>query len=252
MLSKTQCPFTGPYTVEGLGKHKGPTALALKRAMARMGFLRWEPARWDDRFNARLEQALDTWDPGKDGYGPGRWASIRAATTDTGEPALDSVALNLIRGEHKATKKKVPDLGPVFHGGSSILFEDLTHETYGIPLYPAFDTAYQAGTGIIAPEPMEVFKASSSRPGDACYLLGESGLRYWVAHLVYAPPVGRQLDREDLIGRVVATSIGGGSHAHWGVNVERLWGAGQELVHHDNYTHNGFTIGEQLAAHSVL
>lgn len=247
-LSPTKAPFTGPYTVEGYGKHKGPTAVALKRAMSRLGFLPWEPQVWDDRFNQKLEAALDTWDPGKDGYGTGRWKSIRAATTDSGEPALDNVACLLLRGEAAAAKTKVPALGPVYHGGASILTYDLTHETDDIPLYPAFDTAFRGGTGIIAPEPMEVIKASSSRPGDACYLRGESDIDYWIGHLVYAPPVGREFDREDLIGRVVATSVGGGSHAHVGLNVERLWGRGKELVHHDNYTHGAPTIGKQLAA----
>jgi len=214
-----------------------------------MGYLEWEPKVWDNRFNAKLEKALDAWTPGKDGYGPGRWANLRAATTDSGALALDAVAIKLIRDEHKATLAKVPDLGPMYHGGVSVLYQALTHETDGVPLYPAFDTAFSAGTGIIAPEPMVVTRASNSLPGDACFLLGESEIQYWVGHLVVAPSVGRSFDREDLLGRVVATSIGGGSHAHVGLNVERLWGVGEELLHHNDYTFGAPKVGVQLEAH---
>lgn len=250
-LTAKTCPFTGPYTIEGYGKHQGPTAVALKRAMARLGYLDWEPDKWDDRFNAKLEVALDLWDPGKDGYAEGRWTKLRAAKVpkgkpNAGQPALDGPAVALIQGEAAATKIKVPALGPVYNGGPSVLQYDLTHETRGVDLYPAFDTAFSAGTGLIAPEPLTIGAQSGATPGEAFFAVGASLIDYWFGHLDRTQPTGRKFAKGDLLGRVVATSIGGGPHAHVGINVERLWGAGRQLDHHDNYTHGAPLIGDQL------
>jgi hypothetical protein len=88
-LTVAQVPFTGPYSVAGYGKHKGKTALALKRFSSRMGFLPWEPDKWDEMFNLKLEEALDKFDPGKDGYGEGRWLKVRQAKTKDGTYGLD-------------------------------------------------------------------------------------------------------------------------------------------------------------------
>src|SRR4029077_6434709 len=96
-ISKADFPYTGPYSVEGDGKHKGNTALAMKRAMSRLGFLKWGPEVWDNAWNQKLEDACDQWDPGgKNGYGTGRYDKIRAATipksvdaAKAGQQALD-------------------------------------------------------------------------------------------------------------------------------------------------------------------
>ena len=106
-LSTSTVPYTGPYSIDGNGKHKGPTALALKRAMSRMGELPWEPDKWDDAYNRKLEDALDRWNPGANGYGEGRYDKLRAAkvpkgATHAGEYALDSVCIDLIADEHAA------------------------------------------------------------------------------------------------------------------------------------------------------
>jgi hypothetical protein len=255
-ISKTKCPYTGPYSVDGNGKHKGNTALALKRAMARCGHLPWEPTKWDNVFNEKLETALDKWDPGKNGYAEGRYDKIRGTMVPKGQPAagqqaLDSVCLALIRaeGDVQAPWAKV---GPVFNGGTSILKHDCTHATDGIPLYPAFDDAFRTGTCIIAPEDLKITRASSARPGDACYADGASGLRYWFGHLAYAPAVGRSFKKGYTIGRVAYTNVGGGPHVHVGVNVEKLWGSGRQLQHHTNYTHGAPLIGDQLAARASV
>ena len=148
-------------------------------------------------------------------------------------------------------KPNLPNLGPVFKGGKSVLDHDLTHATGGIPLYPAFDDAFSRGITIIAPEPLVVTRASSSRPGCAFYCQGQSGLRYWFGHLAADQPVGKEFAKGAAIGRVGANSLGGGPHVHVGVNVERLWGKGKQLAHHTNYTHGAPTVGAQLAAHDL-
>ena len=188
-------PYTGPYSVSGEGKHKGPTAEALKRAMkrAQFGFKSKPLDELTQDFNSDLEAALDKWDAGKDGYGEGRWKKILGLRCPKGSPhegeyALDEYAQRLIRDE--SIIAAVPTLGPVFRGGQSVLRQDCTHATGGIPLYPAFDDAFRTGIAIIAPEQLKITKASSANPGDACYAEGASGLRYWFGHLAVAPAVG--------------------------------------------------------------
>lgn len=138
------------------------------------------------------------------------------------------------------------DIGPVWKGGKSLLDQDLTHPTSGIPLYPAFDDAFVEGREIIAPERLVVTRDSSSRPGDAFYADGESGLRYWFGHLAVAPGVGKRFAKGEVMGKVGANNIGGGPHVHVGVNAEKFLGKGKELQHHTNYTHGAPTIREQL------
>jgi hypothetical protein len=256
-ISKTDFPYTGPYSKDGNGKHKGNTALALKRAMSRLGHLPWEPEKWDNAFNQKLEDALDKWDPGKNGYAEGRYDKIRSAVVPKGAPhageqALDSVCINQVQTEYAADNGqggKVPDWGPVEKGGVSLLDFALSHDTSGIKLFPATDTIWTKGTTIIAPEKMTVYKASSSSPGDACYLEGVSGVRFWFGHMTSAPPVGKVINKGASIGVVGAWS-GYTPHCHIGVNVEKLWGAGKELKHGNNYSVSGIpTMRKQFTDH---
>lgn len=253
MLTAKQCPYTGPYSREGNGKHSGPTALALKRAMKRadLGFEAVKFSEMDYEFNLRLEDALDNMDAGSDGYGEGRWVKVRALKTKDGKAALDAVALKLINDEWQAMQPHVPALGPVYRGGISILQHDLTHSTDGIPLYPAYDDAFVLGRQIIAPENIYVTRASSSVPGDAFYATGDSGIKYWFGHLYYAPSVGRRFKKGEVFGKVGPNHIGS-PHCHVGINVEQLWGRGTQLLHHTDYTHGAPLVGAQLKAHELL
>lgn len=141
----------------------------------------------------------------------------------------------------------LPPLGPVWSIGKSILTQDLTHATSGIPLYPAFDDAFVEGREIIAPEPLTIIgPATSSNPGHAFYALGKSKIRYWFGHLDRTQAIGRQFAKGDKLGRVGPNAIGGGPHVHVGVNVELLLGKGRQLLHHTNYTHGAPTVGAQL------
>jgi hypothetical protein len=251
-ISKTEFPYTGPYSVSGSGKHKGNTALALKRAMSRMGKLPWEPDKWDNVFNNKLESALDAWDPGKDGYGTGRYDKIRAAVIPKGLPnagqqALDATCINQVQVEAAGgAASKVPDLGPLEKGGASLLDFACSHQTSGISYYPATDTVWTKGTTVIAPEDLKVTKASSSKPGSAFYAEGKSGIRYWFGHLTAALPVGTQVKKGGKIG-VVGAFSGYTPHLHCGVNVEKLWGAGKALKSGSNYSTSGIpTIRKQF------
>jgi hypothetical protein len=63
-LTEQQAPFTEPYALAGNAsgfKSKGNTALAVKRALAHLGFLDWEPERWDSHWNERVNEAAAEW-----------------------------------------------------------------------------------------------------------------------------------------------------------------------------------------------
>lgn len=155
--------------------------------------------------------------------------------------------------EFSRPDRKVPDLGPVQPGGRSLLDEALTHATSGIPRFPAFDTAWGGGGGVtvIAPEACEVdTKDTSSSPGDAIYTTGVSLIRYWVGHLDRDWPLGHRFKKGDLIGMTLPIP-GKSDHAHWGVNVEALFGKGKQLLygetgHGPDYTRGSPTVGQQL------
>ena len=139
-------------------------------------------------------------------------------------------------------------MGPVFKGGKSLLLQDLTHPTSGIPLYPAFDDAFEVGTPIIAPEPLVVVEPlTSSRPGKAFYADGKvSTLGYWFGHLDRSPKIGTNFKLGAFMGKVAPNSIGGGPHAHVGVNSENLLGKGEQFEHRTNYTHGAPLILTQM------
>lgn len=149
--------------------------------------------------------------------------------------------------------KKVPTLGPVQPGGQSLLSQRLTHQTDGIPLFPAFDTAWGGGGGVtvIAPESTLVdTKDTSSSPGEAVYLTGASLIRYWVGHLDRDWPLGHRFKKGDVIGTTLPIP-GKSDHAHWGVNVEALLGKGKQLLygetgHGPDYTLGSPSVGAQL------
>jgi len=142
----------------------------------------------------------------------------------------------------------IPELGPLWIPGKSVLDHDLTHATAGVPLYPAFDDAFNQGTAILAVESLEVIARSSSAPGEAFFAKGKSGLRYWYGHLDRSHPVGTRFAKGAAVGRVAANHTGGGPHCHLGINAELILGIGKQLRHHTDYTHGAPTVGAQLRA----
>ena len=144
----------------------------------------------------------------------------------------------------------VPPLGPIRNGGKSLLTQQLTHNTDGIPRFPALDDNWGSGSILIAPEPMKVIAPyTSANPGAAFYALGRSNIEYWIGHIYRSPAIGKEFTKGQEIGRTVAQT--GAEHAHWGLNVERLFGEGVQLKYGKNgngpdYTYGSPTIGEQL------
>jgi hypothetical protein len=189
---------------------------------------------------ALLREAVDTLERTKQGHV--QWK----ADGKTGPHWKEALA-DLRRLEIDLIPIPIPQLGPIWMGGPSILRHDLTHLTAGIYLYPAFDDAFVQGRVIIAPENIEVIPPlTSSNPGEAFYAKGKSKIRYWFGHLDRSHAIGAKFAKGSAVGRVAANYIGGGPHCHVGVNVELLIGSGKQLLHHTNYTHGAPSIGTQL------
>lgn len=144
----------------------------------------------------------------------------------------------------------VPPLGPVVPGGRSVLDQDLTHATGGLPGYPAFDDAVgHPGMAVIAPEGLTVTRQSSARRrdgrpnGKAFYATGASGLKYWFGHVDAAPAVGTKFRKARRMAVISANHEA--PHVHVGIDAQAV--IGHELAHHTNYTHGAPTVGKQLA-----
>ena len=254
------------------GFYSGADVLAMKRGVSRAGRWPWappgsgQPNEWDDGYadtfaglsgvsgavndsgvkGVQRQSAIDmTGILGKHTFEVLRTSLVPDGLLHAGEPLFDSVALDLL-ASYKPAGSGVPDLGPVYSGGKSVLDHDCTHITGGLPDYPAFDDCFQPGRAIIAPEDLQVTGQSSSSPGDAFYAKGASKLKYWFGHLTSSPANGQWFDKGQTIGYVLDHNQGGGPHVHVGIDARDL--IGKPLQSSTNYTHNGYTIGEQLAA----
>ena len=155
--------------------------------------------------------------------------------------------------------KTMPELGPFVQGSKSVLEQDLTHATGGLPGYPAFDDGWVAGAQIVAPEPLVPWRESSARRrdgspnGKAFYARGKSAIDYWIAHTDSIPPItlrarlskgrlGTKLPKGMVLARISANHEA--PHGHFGVNAKGL--IGYELEHRTDYRHGAATVGEQF------
>ncbi len=140
----------------------------------------------------------------------------------------------------------VPDLGPLYVGGASVLQHQLTHNTDGIPYYPAYDDGWVLGRAVLAVEDLVVTKASSANYGDAFYASGKSKLQYWYGHLNVAPGVGHEFKKGQVVGVIGWQPT---PHVHLGIDA-------RPLVDHTllfgstgrgpDYTYGSPTVGTQL------
>lgn len=204
-------------------------------------------------------------------YGPGMeqliWrAEDQASITHVGEVVPGGPLMGALRradaidayGDFLLTKyaaqhplHKVPDLGPIYRGGRSLLLQDLTHETGGVPGYPAFDDGWKAGRAVIAPERILVTQQSGAQGGDAFYCRGDSTIEYWIGHVVTAPATGTRFRKGATLGTIANIPYyDGGPHVHTGIDAKPL--IGHELVHKTNYTHGAPTVGEQIRKWAAL
>ena len=144
----------------------------------------------------------------------------------------------------------VPKLGPIVRGGKSLLDVSLTHNTDGVPGYPAFDDGWLYGREVIAPEALVVTGQSGAQGGDAFYAQGASKLRYWIGHVDRAPYTGKKFRQGERMATIAyLLPHEGGPHVHCGIDARALTGTtllyGQTGRGPD-YTYGSPTVGEQL------
>lgn len=140
----------------------------------------------------------------------------------------------------------VPDLGPLYAGGASVLSHQLTHNTDGIPYYPAYDDGWVYGRSVLAVEDLIVTKASRANYGDAFYAGGKSKLEYWYGHLIVSPAVGRTFKKGDVVGKIGSQPT---PHIHLGIDARPLVGQSLDYGANGNgpdYTYGSPTVGAQL------
>lgn len=243
MLTVTQCPDTTPYGLPQSGlRSKGPTCVALKRGMSRLGLLPWGV--FDEHFNEPLSEALSAWDPGHTGYGKGRWEKLRAARipkglAHAGEYALDEVALGLIRQdyvEQHPAPPPYPDIVYPHEKGWNSYCGGYLHETGGIGGNWAYDFIAAHGTPVLAVEAGMVSRTSGYDPasgvhgknhdvfGWSVYLKTRWGFHYSTHYGRLVVGAGSVLRVGDLIGFVGRwppnTRV---DHTHWGyTNVSHI------------------------------
>jgi hypothetical protein len=148
------------------------------------------------------------------------------------------------------TPPAIPQLGPVLEDGLAMLLQAPTHNTDGVPGYPAYDTGFgQAGRWILAPETLTVVRQSSAAGGDAVFARGASKIEYWIGHLTPAPQTGARYAKGARIARIANQAAT--DHVHWGLDVRPLTGRSLRYGANGNgpdYTWGSPTIGAQLTA----
>lgn len=235
-LTAEQYPYTGPYGSKASGhKHKGPTVVSLRIAMWRLGRLRQDQTQ-SDEWSADLARALNGWDPGKQGYGPGRWTKIRAAVVPSGLPhagelALDARARALVVEEAHGAPPVVELVYP--HPAGVPGRVGGIHLTAGFPPgeeFWALDFLAPGGTTVLAFYAGVITRTSGRNPsqgvvngdrfGWSIYLERDDGTESFTTH--YGEKLVRDGQRVE-----VAQPIGvvghwphdeGRSHTHIGVN----------------------------------
>lgn len=161
--------------------------------------------------------------------------------------------LNRVEAEMIARIPTLPNLGPLWVGAPSTLDSDFTHMTSGLG-WPAWDTALTGDPGpskpILAPELLTVdTKDSSAHPGEAFYVTGASGIRWWFAHLDRDWPLGTKLAKGVVIGKTLPTSVGGGTHLHVACNIIPVTGRHARYGANGDgpqYTHGPYTLRTEL------
>lgn len=255
MATQPGCPQGAPRLKRPMYSGRDlyhPMSVGTDVRIAKFAVMRYEdgliPAtKWSElkpQFGPAMEEALRVVIQPQNQIEP--TGNIGQATWDVLWQYLDSYRRQLYRVWKLPTLPKpnpLPDLGPLYVGGVSVLDHSLTHETAGIAHYPAYDDGWVAGRTVLAVEDMQVVSpATSSAPGEAFYGLGKSKLAYWYGHLTSPPSIGHSFRKGDRVG--VIFNQGAKSHVHLGINARML--IGHDFEHHTDYSPGAPTIRTQL------
>jgi hypothetical protein len=135
---------------------------------------------------------------------------------------VQSVAASGGPGGAQAPAQSIP--APL-RGGKGITFsgQKFTHQTDGLPGYPAVDIFAKPGTPFLAPEDGQIIRISGHKGttsgnvfGQSIYFRGKSGRTYFITHLGTVASLGRYR-RGSTLG-TVSRWDSGSSHAHVGVH----------------------------------
>lgn len=163
------------------------------------------------------------------------------------DKALDALEADFVM------RPRWANIGPVTAGGASLLDMSLTHDTSGIDLFPAVDLAWGAGVAMYAPEPVTVdTRDTSAKPGEALYLTGRSGMRYWFAHIDRDYPLGTKFAKGAFLGKTVAQADPKKNHGHVGVNGEAFLGKGKQFLYGTNGNGPDYTLGAPTIRNQLL
>ena len=235
-------PLYGPSHPEGPSVGRDVKDF-VKRTLSRYetDFFPPPPGGFDDVYNAKTQQAVRLFQ---------QLEQIKPASGWFGQQTLDAmweVADAYSKWVYRTWNASsppppVPWLGPAVAGGVPVSDHRLTHVTDGIAGYPAYDDGWIAGRLVLAPENLVVTEQSGSQGGDAFYAQGDSRIRHWFGHVLYAPATGKRFLRGQAMTSIAnIPQYQGGPHLHHGLNAREL---GVEL-RATGYG-GGPTVNEQL------
>jgi hypothetical protein len=202
------------------------------------------PEGFNEIYNAKTQEAVRVFQ---------LFTEITPATGNFGQKTLDAMwdyadAYSKWVYRIWSPPAALPVMGPLYVGGTSVLNNQLTHNTDGIPYFPAYDDGWVAGRAVLAVEDLVVDSVvTSSSPGEAFYATGVSKMRFWYGHLTSHPPYGHHYKRGETVGWIY--NQGWKSHVHLGIDARPL--IGHSLLYGANgngpdYTTGSPTVGVQL------
>ena len=213
---------------------KGPVAdgvdmVAVKRAISRAGFWPWQD--FDDTYSERFATTASPASSTQaeiDATGNYGQKTHDALVATHRKGSRDGVGVRRRRDPADGGRRRRPAApvaarrsGAVCDGGVPVLDQDCTHATSGLDRYPGVRRLLRRGPdGASHRNRWSSPGVGTSRPGQSIYADGVSGIRCWFGHLVSAPSraVGTRFAKgQPVRPTTCANDVGGGPHAHVGV-----------------------------------
>lgn len=201
---------------------RGNDVLAVRRALARARFVRPPKRPWTTRHRT---------------YGPGMVNAVKRfqraqGLDDDGDYGRDTHGKLLELQAFDAFGIRLLHLQPEPSSDQPGIQlptrQTPTHETGGLPGFPAVDYLARPGTRCFAPEAGELTRHSGRDPalggppggplGFSLYYVGRSGNTYYGTHLAKIAPLGRYRKRDVLATVANGPPTWSVPHIHWGIH----------------------------------
>jgi hypothetical protein len=206
---------------------RGRDVIAVKRALSRAGYLKW--GKFTPIFGPFAKKALIKFQARSGIPATGQYDGKTHAKL---LPHFDKFARKLYEASSKKPAMPVGGTANLpSEKGKLLLHKDFTptHETAGLPGYPAIDEFAPAGTIVLAPESGKVIRHSGHDPrqggvsggayGWSIYLDSPSGVHYMTHFATRRTSVGMFIRAGTAIGTVCDSAVAhkpGTSHIHHG------------------------------------